>query len=231
VKESEKPKILLVIFGATGDLAKRKLYPAIYRLYKNGNLSESFAVVGISRRSFTDNQFRAEVERSITEEKPPPAFLDHFYYYPLDVTNQLHYENLKYFIDDIDAKHMIPGNRIFYLAMSPQLFGTIAQHIKNERITSDDGWNRLIIEKPFGENVRSAQRLNDDITKVFREDQIYRIDHYLGKEMVQNIEVIRFANAIFEPLWNNRYISISKLLQVKQSVWKIGANITINPVR
>ncbi|TRY21134.1 glucose-6-phosphate dehydrogenase, partial [Geobacillus sp. LEMMJ02] len=100
-----------------------------------------------------------------------------------------------------------PGNRIFYLAMAPEFFGTITSHLKSEGLTATNGWTRLVIEKPFGHDLQSAQKLNEEIRQSFSEEQIFRIDHYLGKEMVQNIEVIRFANAIFEPLWNNRFIA------------------------
>ncbi|MBD8070366.1 glucose-6-phosphate dehydrogenase [Bacillus sp. PS06] len=206
-----KPKTTIVIFGATGDLAKRKLFPSIYRLFKKGKISENFAVVGVARRPLTNEEFRNNVIDSVSkvDESCENAehFSNHFYYHPFDVTNTASYQELNQLLESLDETYHTEGNRIFYLAMAPEFFGTIAEHLKKEGLTKTNGYSRLVIEKPFGHNHPSAQQLNDQIRHAFNEDQIYRIDHYLGKEMVQNIEVIRFANAIFEPLWNNRYIS------------------------
>ncbi|MDF0727382.1 glucose-6-phosphate dehydrogenase [Cytobacillus sp. S13-E01] len=207
----EQPKTIIVIFGATGDLAKRKLFPSIYNLYKKGNLSEDFAVVGVARRELSSEEFRNDVEESITEFNKETevleTFSNHFYYQACDVTNSSCYLEIKVLLEKLDEQYNTEGNRIFYLAMAPEFFGTIAEYLKKEGLTSTTGFSRLVIEKPFGHNLPSAQQLNDQIRQAFNENQIYRIDHYLGKEMVQNIEVIRFANAIFEPLWNNRYIA------------------------
>ncbi|SDK00120.1 glucose-6-phosphate dehydrogenase [Sediminibacillus albus] len=208
----DKPKSILVIFGATGDLANRKLFPSIYRLYKNGKLSEDFAVVGVARRPLTNEDFRSNVEHSVTSSRPENEqinadFFSHFYYQPFDVTDLASYQKLKSLLHSLDEKHHTGENRIFYLAMAPNFFGTIAENLKNEGLTDTNGWSRLVIEKPFGHDYPSAKKLNEQIRQAFNEDQIYRIDHYLGKEMVQNIEVIRFANAMFEPLWNNQYIA------------------------
>lgn len=211
LNNGEQLKNIVVIFGATGDLAKRKLFPSIYNLFKKGHLSNNFAVVGIGRRELSQNEFQSNVEKSIDqfsrENQNFKEFSRHFTYQPLDVTNKNSYLDLKQLLTELDEKYETEGNRIFYLAMAPEFFGVIAQHLKNEGLTSTKGYNRLIIEKPFGHDFPSAQKLNEEISQAFTEDQIYRIDHYLGKEMVQNIEVIRFANAIFEPLWNNRYIA------------------------
>ncbi|WP_077624619.1 glucose-6-phosphate dehydrogenase [Sediminibacillus massiliensis] len=209
----ENPKSILVIFGATGDLANRKLFPSIYRLYKNGKLSEDFAVVGVARRPLTNENFRDNVKRSIPEKWQDneaidlETFASHFYYHPFDVTDLASYQKLNDLLGTLDEKHHTEENRIFYLAMAPNFFGTIAKNLKSEGLTDTKGWSRLVIEKPFGSDYESAKQLNEEIRHAFTEDQIYRIDHYLGKEMVQNIEVIRFANAIFEPLWNNQYIA------------------------
>ncbi|MFC0269847.1 glucose-6-phosphate dehydrogenase [Metabacillus herbersteinensis] len=207
----EHPKAIIVIFGATGDLAKRKLFPSIYRLVQNNKIAKDFAVVGVARRSWTNEEFRSNVKESIQASmKTHPEldeFASHFHYHPFDVTNPSSYLELNGMLTDLDGIYHTSGNRIFYLAMAPEFFGTIALNLKKEGLTATDGWSRLVIEKPFGHDLPSARKLNHEIREAFTEDQIYRIDHYLGKEMVQNIEVIRFANAIFEPLWNNRYIS------------------------
>jgi len=206
-----QPKSIIVIFGATGDLAKRKLFPSIFRLYKANKLSEDFAVVGVARRPWTNDELRENVKKSVSSFKNSDAdiekFASHFYYQPFDVTDVASYQELKSLTESLDEQYNVPGNRIFYLAMAPEFFGTIASNLKNEGLTQTEGWSRLVIEKPFGHDYPSAEELNEQIRHAFKEDQIYRIDHYLGKEMVQNIEVIRFANALFEPMWNNQYIS------------------------
>lgn len=211
MKENKKPSALIVIFGATGDLANRKLFPSLYKLFEKGRLSTRFAVIGVARRSITTEQFQETVQSSIrTEESKEDSvreFTSHFYYHSHDVTNSQSYTELKKITDELDGHYQLGGNRVFYLAMAPEFFGTIAIHLKEDGLTDLRGYKRLVIEKPFGHDLDSAKILNDQIRKAFSEDEIYRIDHYLGKEMVQNIEVIRFANALFEPQWNNRFIS------------------------
>ncbi len=208
---TNNPKSIIVIFGATGDLAKRKLFPSIFRLYRSGKLSEDFAVVGVARRPLSNEEFRENVKQSVShfqeQNVSRDTFASHFYYHPFDVTNMTSYQELKLLLSSLDERYNTQGNRIFYLAMAPDFFGTIAANLKSQGLTSTEGWSRLVIEKPFGHDYESAKELNEQIRQAFTEDQIYRIDHYLGKEMVQNIEVIRFANAIFEPLWNNQYIA------------------------
>lgn len=208
--QNDSPKSILVIFGATGDLANRKLLPSIYRLYKSGKISEDFAVVGVARRPLSTDNFRENVKKSIShvegEEQEEETFASHFYYQPFDVTDLSSYHELNDLLHTLDGRHNTEGNRVFYLAMAPEFFGTIASNLRSEGLTSTSGWSRLVIEKPFGRDFNSAKELNEQIRHAFNEDQIYRIDHYLGKEMVQNIEVLRFANAIFEPLWNNQHI-------------------------
>jgi glucose-6-phosphate 1-dehydrogenase len=202
---------LIMIFGATGDLARRKLFPSLYRLLKSGRMSKQFAVIGVARRPLSNDEFQASVKESVTAlletKENIDEFASHFYYHSHDVTNSSSYQELKTMANDLDHHYRLEGNRIFYLAMAPEFFGTIALHLKSDGLTDVKGYKRLVIEKPFGHDLPSAKELNQQITTAFSEEEVYRIDHYLGKEMVRNIEVIRFANAIFEPLWNNRYIS------------------------
>ncbi|RXZ84780.1 glucose-6-phosphate dehydrogenase [Paenibacillaceae bacterium] len=203
------------LFGATGDLARRKLYPALFSLYKEGKLADDFAVVGLARRPRTDDQFHNDVFESIQEFCRYDAddsalwnrFVEHFVYMSLDINNVEGFRELERLSTNLDAKFGIQGNRLFYLALAPELFGPVSFNLRDGGLLESKGWHRVIIEKPFGYDLPSAQQLNDQISQVFKEEEIYRIDHYLGKEMVQNIEVIRFANAFFEPLWNNKHIA------------------------
>lgn len=209
--KNSKPSALVIIFGATGDLANRKLFPSLFQLYKKGRLSEHFAVIGVARRDITTEQFRETVRHAVmdgdSEQGTVDEFSSHFYYHSHDVAKSKSCAELKTLADQLDGQYQLGGNRIFYLAMAPEFFGSIAIRLKEDGLTDVKGYKRLVIEKPFGHNLESAKILNEQIRRAFSENEIYRIDHYLGKEMVQNIEVIRFANAIFEPLWNNRFIS------------------------
>ncbi len=223
--ETKEHPTLILLFGATGDLAKRKLYPSLYNLYYKGKLSERFCVVGVSRRLENDDEYRNWVKDSVMTYGESYGdlkdFISHFYYQSHDVTDPSSYEQLKKLVDKLDRSYALQGNRIFYLAMSPEFFGTVTEQLKVAGLTDTKGFKRLVIEKPFGHNLQSAIELNRQIRTAFKEEEIYRIDHYLGKEMVQNIEVIRFANAVFEPLWNNRYISniqitLSEMLGVEE---------------
>ncbi|CAM4143641.1 glucose-6-phosphate dehydrogenase [Listeria booriae] len=208
--EVKEQVALITIFGGTGDLANRKLYPSLYHLFTKGFLKENFAVIGTARRPWTNDFFREKVVESLKgiEEEgfDPQDFASHFYYQSHDVTNRESYVQLKDLSDELDKKYELQGNRLFYLAMAPNFFGTIASRLKSEGFVDNDGFSRLIIEKPFGRDLASAQELNESLRQAFAENEIYRIDHYLGKEMIQNISVIRFANSIIESLWNNRYI-------------------------
>mgnify|MGYP001158018840 FL=1 len=205
---------VFLLFGATGDLAKRKLYPALYALWREGRLGR-FAVVGLARRPRTDEQFRDDVYASIREFARYPAdrdgafseFARRFSYRSLDVHDVEGFRELGRHVAGLEREFGIGGNRLFYLALAPELFGPVAKHLQGGGLLDSPGWRRLVIEKPFGYDLESAERLNREVREVFDEEQIFRIDHYLGKEMVQNIEVIRFANAFFEPLWNNRHIA------------------------
>jgi len=203
------------IFGATGDLAKRKLFPAFYSLYREGKLGENFAVVGLARRPRTNEQFREDVQHSIREFARYPIadeaewtrFTKHFEYMSLDINNVAGFHELNALTHRLDEQFQTGGNRLFYLALAPELFGSVSANLREGGLLETKGWHRLVIEKPFGYDLSSAERLNAQLRQVFEEQDIYRIDHYLGKEMVQNIEFVRFANAFFEPLWNNKYIA------------------------
>ncbi|NOU75243.1 glucose-6-phosphate dehydrogenase [Paenibacillus sp. LMG 31458] len=203
------------IFGATGDLAKRKLFPAFYSLYREGKLGENFAVVGLARRPRTNEQFRDDVKHSIedfarykvTDEAEWDRFSQRFEYMSLDINNVAGFHELNVLTARLDEKYQTGGNRLFYLALAPELFGNVSYNLSEGGLLKTKGWHRLVIEKPFGYDLPSAERLNGQLRQVFEEQDIYRIDHYLGKEMVQNIEFVRFANAFFEPLWNNKYIA------------------------
>ena len=211
MENSQRPKALIIIFGATGDLAKRKLFPSIFHLCQHRQMCGDFAVVGIGRRDWTNEKFRETVahgvEKAFSPEQSLDNFTSNFYYHSLDVTDPDSYQDLNDMVIDLENRYQTGGNRLFYLAMAPEFFGIIANNLANHGLKDSQGWTRLVIEKPFGHDLESAEKLNDDIRAAFNEDQIYRIDHYLGKEMVQNIEVIRFANGIFEHLWNNRFIA------------------------
>ncbi|KRM95782.1 glucose-6-phosphate 1-dehydrogenase [Liquorilactobacillus aquaticus DSM 21051] len=205
-----RQQALFIIFGGTGDLAKRKLYPSLFELYEKGFLKENFAVIGTARRPWTDEYFQEVVRKSVTVEgtskEDADEFAQHFYYQSHNVNDTEHYVTLQKLAQRLDEKYSIGGNRLFYLAMSPRFFGTIAEHLKSQKIVTDNGYNRLIIEKPFGHDLPSARELNDSIGRYFAEDSVFRIDHYLGKEMIQNIAAVRFGNNLFRALWNNRYI-------------------------
>lgn len=203
------------IFGATGDLARRKLFPAIYSLYREGKLGERFAIIGLARRPRTNDEFRHDVRAAIDEfcrykvqnDEEWNQFSKHFEYKPLDINNVEGFRELKVQTEQIEREFNISGNRLFYLALAPELFGSVSYNLRDGGLLDTKGWTRVVIEKPFGYDLESAKLLNKELRSVFAEEQIYRIDHYLGKEMVQNIEVIRFANAFFEPLWNNKHIA------------------------
>ena len=204
-----------VIFGASGDLAKRKLMPAIFNLARDGLLSAPFAILGISRQEMSDEEFRQKVVADMEELAPgelteamQESLLPHFFYMPGDVTDAATYGRLKKKMAEIDQQCGTEGNAFFYLATAPTLFSPVIHALgKEDLIAENTGcWRRVVIEKPFGHDLESARSLNADIQGVLGEDQIYRIDHYLGKETVQNIAVLRFANGMFQPFWSNLYI-------------------------
>lgn len=216
----QEQKVLITFFGATGDLASRKLYPALFRLFQKGFIRNHFAVIGTARREWTDEHFREVVVKSVqtlTEDvNQAEEFASHFYYQAHNVTDTHHYVVLKELSEKLDQQYGIEGNRIFYLAMAPSFFGTITQHLKDEALLTENGYNRLIIEKPFGKDYASAQILNEQLRHSFDENQIYRIDHYLGKEMIQNITAVRFANRVFETMWNRDHIDNVQITLAEQ---------------
>ena len=202
--------LLMILFGATGDLAARKLYPAIYRLYKNNHISEHFALIGTARRPWSDDHFRQVVLDSIADQVDDPdhaqEFASHFYYQSNDVTDSDHYIHLQELAQKLDQQYQTQGNRIFYISLSPKLFPVITGQLKAQDLLTNQGYNRLIIEKPFGYDYQTAAELQAQLTQTFKENQIYRIDHYLGKEAIASIKNIRFNNTLFAPLWNKKYI-------------------------
>src|SRR5947199_3464578 len=214
IKQSPEPCVM-VIFGATGDLTHRKLLPALYNLALEHPLPAGFSVVGFARRPFTDEEFRQQALDSInaySRQKPVnPQVWDSFasgiHYLQSDFHNPEGYEKLAYLLNTIDQERKTSGNRIFYLSTPPSQYPEIIQRLGAAGLNKNrKGWVRIIIEKPFGHDLASARELNRKVAKVFREEQVYRIDHYLGKETVQNILVFRLANGIFEPVWNRRYV-------------------------
>lgn len=205
----------IVIFGASGDLTKRKLIPAIYNLLRTKFMPERFAVLGVSIDNFTDESFReqlsGEVSQYATEKVDRDlwkTFVSRLYYFGGNFQDPELFAGLKAKLGAIDKEQDTPGNYLFYLATAPQFFGEIVRQLGDAGLSRQEGnhWRRVIIEKPFGRDLDSAQALNREVKSVLAENQIYRIDHYLGKETVQNMLVFRFGNGIFEPIWNRRYI-------------------------
>ncbi len=221
---------VMVIFGAAGDLTKRKLIPALYNLAKGDFLSKEFAVVGFARAGMTTDEFRQQMSQDIHEfatDQVEPLLWDWFvkrlYYLSGDFRDGSAYQRLKELLAQVDKEHGTRGNYFYYLATSPTFFSQSVQQLGAAGLMSEeDGhWRRVIIEKPFGRDLDSARALNRELRKALHESQIYRIDHYLGKETVQNLLVFRFANGIFEPIWNRRYIdhvqiTVAEIIGVEQ---------------
>jgi len=206
---------ILVIFGASGDLTHRKLVPAVFDLYNQNLLPENFAILGIGRTELENEEFRKRMKDgirqfSLTEsitEKSVETFISKLFYFSFDTQSPDEYTLLKWQLRELDEQCQTDGNFIYYLATPPSMYEIIpAQLAKQGLSTEGNGFKRLIVEKPFGYDLETAQKLNHELLKHFKEEQIYRIDHYLGKETVQNLLVTRFSNGIFEPLWNRNYI-------------------------
>ncbi len=209
----------MVIFGASGDLAERKIIPALYYLSRQHLLPEEFSVIGCGRTPFTHDQFRDKMQGAVAdflklspEEKGefPQRFGNRLFYLQGNFSEAASCDKLREMLNQVDRERKTAGNRLFYLATPPSFFPVTVEALGNAGLAQprDPGkkWTRIIIEKPFGTDLSSARELDRIVTRVFREEQVYRIDHYLGKETVQNLLVFRFANGIFEPIWNRRYI-------------------------
>ncbi len=202
--------VMIIIFGATGDLTRRKLIPALYSLYAKEIIKDKIPIVCVARRLITKDEF-AELlnpEKFIPQvnQRSLSQFLKQVYYYRMDLENTMAYSHFAEFTNRTDRAHGCKGNRIFYLALPPNLFEATVGILRSTNLLCEEGWKRVVFEKPFGYNLASARKLNRCVSSVFGEDDIYRIDHYLGKEAVQNILALRFANSIFEEIWNNRFM-------------------------
>src|SRR6266851_1372848 len=205
----------IVIFGATGDLTHRKLVPALYNLAADGDLPPALEIVGFARRPKTDDEFRRDLEeatrkfsRQAVRDEIWKNFAQSIFYHQSEFDDESGYQALAKRLDEIDKNHGTRGNRLFYFAAAPDQFEPILKHLKASGLnqTCKGSWARVIIEKPFGTDLASARELNRIVRNSFAEEQTYRIDHFLGKETAQNILVLRFANAIFAPLWNRHYV-------------------------
>jgi len=223
LEETTATKILdpcvMVIFGATGDLTARKLFPALYNLKREGSLPAHFAVVGFARREKSDDEFSSEMQTATSKYsrvKPLDtelwnSFSEQIFYHRSEFDNDAGYENLKKRLEEIDGTFGTKGNRVYYLSTPPSYFSLIVSKLSQHGLIYDTNqvknkWSRIIVEKPFGRDLTSAFDLQKDLCSHVKEEQIYRIDHWLGKETVQNLMVMRFGNAIFESMWNSRYI-------------------------
>jgi glucose-6-phosphate 1-dehydrogenase len=206
----------VVLFGATGDLAHRKLLPALYHLARGGNLPSKCAIVGFARRQWTDAEFRAECEKSMSNTEGSDfgqvwsQFASRLAFAPGTFDDLDSYRKLRETLEQLDASFGTEGNRVFYLAVAPEYFATIITKLGEAGLIyprqQERPWSRVVIEKPFGRDSSSARALNREVSAVLDESQVYRIDHYLGKETVQNILALRFGNSIFEPVWNRRHV-------------------------
>jgi glucose-6-phosphate 1-dehydrogenase len=208
---------ILVIFGASGDLTKRLLVPGIYNLACDGLLPDRFAVLGTAITDWTTEQFRDRMNsedegirafhtRQTFEEEPWQNLVEKFHYQPGRFDDPDHFQDLKTRIEELDKKHDAGGNVLFYLAVAPRFFSQICEMLHQAGLHQGPGWRRIIVEKPFGRDLESAQALNRSILAHWQEEQIFRVDHYLGKETVQNLLAFRFSNGMFEPLWNAQHI-------------------------
>ncbi|MGH9722056.1 MAG: glucose-6-phosphate dehydrogenase [Bryobacteraceae bacterium] len=213
--ERRVPECAVVIFGATGDLTKRKLMPSLYRLLYERRLAPGFAVAGVARTPMTDDQFRERMRESVAkfledspfDESVWVGFAQGLFYLAGDVDDPSSYDALARRLKEIESTRHTGGNVLFYLATQPSQYERVAEGIGAAGLAKGNGWRRIVVEKPFGHDLAGARKLNERLHQVFPESEVYRIDHYLGKETVQNILAFRFGNGIFEPLWNRGYVN------------------------
>jgi len=215
--ETAAPPTAMVVFGASGDLTRRKLLVSLFEVFKRGLLNERFYLLGCSRKKLTDEQFRQSAQQAIYENSGDTSaeviapFIDKLYYLSGDYGDASFYDNIRSKLAELDKKYKVDGAVVFYLAVPPFLYSTIVERLGSAGLScpgepDSEQRVRLVVEKPFGRDLQSAAELNNKIHRCFDESQIYRIDHYLGKETVQNILIFRFANTIFEPVWSRNYI-------------------------
>jgi len=204
--------VIMIIFGASGDLAQRKLLPALYDLARERHLPSNFTVVGVGRSPMSNEEFRSKMHEGAQHHSRDfvasqwEDFARGLFYFPGDLNSAEFYSQLRDFLKDLDEQRGTKGNRVYYLSIPPSSFPVLLENMGTADLVGTSETVRIIVEKPFGRDLKTAQALNSIVSRVFQEDQIYRIDHYLGKETVQNILVFRFGNAIFEPLWDRRYV-------------------------
>src|SRR5580700_6101590 len=207
----------IVIFGASGDLSRRKLVPALYGLAAQNCLARRFAIIGFSRTPMTDEAFQQSAVDSVKKfadantlrEEECKEFANALAYVAGEYDHPEAFEKLKNRLEELDREHKLNGNRLFYLATPPDIYPVIIEQLDRAGLAKNPNgksWTRIIIEKPYGRDLASARKLNETVRKAFDESQVYRIDHYLGKDTVQNLLVLRFGNGIFEPLWNRNYV-------------------------
>lgn len=211
--EIESNNHIYVIFGASGDLTERKLIPALFNIYSKNQTPEKFAILGASRTKMSDDEFGEKMMEAVrnttgtTKEDLLQEFVKKIFYQPIKTSNDSSLSSLKKRIESLRGECGIGGNTIFYLSTPPSLYSVLPKLLASQNLNIEsDGWKRLVIEKPFGYDLKSAKKLQSELLKDWNEAQIYRIDHYLGKETVQNILVTRFSNGIFEPLWNRNFV-------------------------
>ncbi|MDZ7699425.1 MAG: glucose-6-phosphate dehydrogenase [Deltaproteobacteria bacterium] len=221
VLERRPDPCAIIIVGASGDLTSRKLIPSLFNLYTNGGLPEPFFIVGCARSRFESSDFREKVKEDALKGSPADAsrladFLGYLHYHVIDYEESASFDRLSEFLRSLEMRYPVAGNRIFYFAIPPTLYESTARMLGSSGLAAEredgSGWVRIVVEKPFGRDLDTAIALDTTLHAHFQEHQIFRIDHYLAKETVQNILMFRFANAIFEPVWNRRYVSHIRIM-------------------